>query len=103
MYSVNYKSILNSIISEMTTKPSFFVVQKSAFTRNRKLLAVDGTDVNIAYNPNSETYIKNNENRCKGYNQFHISAMYDILNKVYLDCIVQPRPKCNEMVACTEI
>lgn len=66
-----------------------------------KLLAVDGSDVNFACNPDSDTYIQKTEE--KGYNQFHINAMYDILNKVYLDCTVQPRPLCNEMRACTDM
>ncbi len=66
-----------------------------------KLLAVDGTDVNIAKNPDSDTYMENGDT--EGFNQFHINALYDILNKTYLDCIVQPKPKCNEMGACTDI
>ena len=68
-----------------------------------KLLAVDGSDVNIAYNPNSETYMPNGDNNNKGYNQFHINAIYDVLNKTYFDCIIQPKPKCNEMGACTDM
>lgn len=68
-----------------------------------KLLAVDGTDVNIAYNPNSETYISNENKNNKGFNQFHINTIYDVLNKVYIDCIIQPKSKCNEMSACTNM
>lgn len=66
-----------------------------------KLLAVDGSDVNIAKNPDSETYMENGD--AEGFNQFHINALYDILNKTYLDCIIQPKPKCNEMGACTDM
>lgn len=68
-----------------------------------KLLAVDGSDINIAYNPNSETFVSNNIDKNKGYNQFHINAIYDVLNKVYVDCIIQPKTKCNEISACTEM
>ena len=71
--------------------------------KNYRLLAVDGSDVNIAYNPDSEIYMPNGDNDTKGYNQFHINAIYDLLNKVYFDCLVQPKPKCNEMGACTEM
>jgi len=39
----------------------------------------------------------------EGFNQFHINALYDILNKTYLDCIVQPKSKCNEIGACTDM
>lgn len=66
-----------------------------------RLLAVDGSDINIAKNPESETYMENGDS--EGFNQFHINAMYDILNKTYFDCIIQPKPKCNEMGACTEM
>lgn len=68
-----------------------------------RLLAVDGSDVNIAYNPDGETYMSNGDNDNKGYNQFHINAMYDVLNRVYTDCVIQLKPKCNEMGACTQM
>lgn len=64
------------------------------------LYACDGTDVNIARNPQSETYISFGE---KGYNQFHVNAMYDVLNKVYVDAIVQPRPQIKEARACCDM
>lgn len=65
------------------------------------LYAIDGTDVNIATNPNSETYCNwmKSATGAKGYNQFHVNALYDVLNKTYKDCIVQPKPKANEYSA----
>lgn len=42
-----------------------------------KLLAVDGSDVNIAKNPDSETYMENGD--VEGFNQFHINALYAFL------------------------
>ena len=68
-----------------------------------RLLAVDGSSINITYNPNSETYIAGKSGDDKGYNQFHLNAIYDILNKTYFDCIIQPKSKCNEMGACTQM
>ena len=68
-----------------------------------RLLAVDGSSINITYNPNSETYIAGKSSDDKGYNQFHLNAIYDILNKTYFDCIIQPKSKCNEMGACTQM
>lgn len=69
-----------------------------------RLLAVDGSDLNIALNKESDSYIKpqatkNNGELRKGYNQLHLNALYDILNKVYVDAIIQPRPKMNERQA----
>lgn len=78
--------------------------QRSDDTKRYKgyrLLAVDGSDVNIAKNPESDSYMENGDS--EGFNQLHVNAIYDILNKTYLDCIVQPKPKCNEMGACTDM
>ncbi len=78
--------------------------QRSDDTKRHKgyrLLAVDGSDVNIAKNPESDSYMENGDS--EGFNQLHVNAIYDILNKTYLDCIVQPKPKCNEMGACTDM
>ena len=64
------------------------------------LYAIDGSDINIATNPESETYIeKCNGLPTDGLNQFHVNAMYDVLNKTYKDCIIQPRPKMFETKA----
>lgn len=65
-----------------------------------RLLAVDGSDVNIALNPDSDTYFAPECNKSeKGFNQFHLNAMFDILNCVYTDAVVQPGPKEHEVEA----
>lgn len=52
-----------------------------------RLLACDGSDVNIARDPSDErTFIQEGE---KGYNAIHINALYDITNKTYCDFTVQ--------------
>ena len=58
-----------------------------------RLLAVDGSDVNIALNENSPTYFPPTNHTEKGFNQFHVNALYDILNNTYTDCIIQDAPK----------
>ena len=64
-----------------------------------KLYAVDGSDINIAYNKDSDTYISNRHSGYDGYNQYHLNAVYDLLNKVYVDVILEPRPSANERKA----
>ena len=68
--------------------------------RGYKLYAVDGSDINLSFDKNSETYIdyshKDEKEGLKGVNQYHLNAIYDILNKVYVDALLQPRPKCDE-------
>lgn len=66
-----------------------------------RLYAVDGTDVNIAKNPDADSFIENGQN--EGYNQLHVNALYDLLNKTYVDAIIQPRPKMYEVKAAIDI
>ena len=63
------------------------------------LYAVDGTDVNIFRDENSETYIKPQSNTTAGFNQFHVNALYDLLNRTYKDVYIQPRPQIDEREA----
>ncbi len=60
-----------------------------------RLYAVDGSDINIAKNPDSETYFPKVKT-VGDFNQFHLNAMYDILNSTYTDCVIQPSPMENE-------
>ena len=66
-----------------------------------RLYAVDGTDVNIAKNPDIDSYVENGQN--EGYNQLHVNALYDLLNKFYVDAIIQPRPKMYEVKAAIDM
>ena len=54
-----------------------------------RLLACDGSDINIPYNVDDpETYHKSGDKR--GYNQLHLNAFFDILNGIYVDCVLEP-------------
>ena len=64
--------------------------------RGYRLLAVDGSDVLIATNPDDpETFCQNNPGE-KGYNLIHLNAMYDLCNRLYVDAIIQPNASKNE-------
>ena len=53
------------------------------------LYACDGTMINVAKNlTNQETHV-NGSNGSEGFNQYHISALYDLLNKNYADAIIK--------------
>lgn len=58
------------------------------------LFAVDGTDLNIPRDPNADTFITSDNS--DGYNQYHINVIYDLCNKTYKDCVLQPRPSVDE-------
>lgn len=62
-----------------------------------RLLACDGSDVNITRDPSDErTFIHEG---AKGYNAIHINALYDITNKTYCDFLVQGKKKLHERAA----
>jgi len=63
-----------------------------------RILAADGSDVNIPYNPeDEETFHQNGNNR--GYNQLHLNAFFDALNGIYADCVLEPDRKSHERAA----
>lgn len=63
-----------------------------------RLLAVDGSDLSYSKDISDiDCYTGQN---C---NQLHINALYDLLNRVYLDCVIQPKLKSNEPSACCEM
>lgn len=63
-----------------------------------RILAVDGTAVNLPRNPKAESYMCN-KSVPKGYNQLHVTPLYDVLNKIYLYCVIQPQPRQDEVGA----
>jgi hypothetical protein len=68
-----------------------------------RLLAVDGSDIQIATNPNDETSYFPGSNGRKPYNLLHLNALYDIKHQVYLDAKIQGRMDCNEHSALQEM
>lgn len=63
-----------------------------------RIFAVDGTTVNMPRNPQAATFVQNAGNP-KGYNQFHVNPLYDVLSKTYAHCVIQPQPKQDEIGA----
>ena len=63
-----------------------------------RILAVDGTCINMARNPKSPSFMQHAGNP-KGYNQLHVNPLYDVLNKTYVHCYIQPQPRQDEIGA----
>ena len=63
-----------------------------------RILDVDGTCINMARNPKAPSFVQNESNP-KGYNQLHATPLYDVMNKTYVHCVVQPQPKADEIGA----
>ncbi|MBU2704197.1 hypothetical protein Ga0466249_005351 [Sporomusaceae bacterium BoRhaA] len=71
--------------------------------RGYRLLACDGTDLNIARNPSDqENYFQSNPGE-KGFNQLHLNALYDLCSRRYMDAVIQPGRKNNECRAMTDM
>lgn len=76
--------------------------------RGYKLYAVDGSDINTSYDEQADTYVKPIRTKldgemAKGFNQYHLNAVYDLLNKIYVGAILQPKPMTDERRAFIDI
>lgn len=56
--------------------------------RGYRIMAVDGTNVNLPYNPTAGSFIKVAGNPKGGYNAFHVNCLYDIQNSTYYDAVL---------------
>ncbi|MCD7841792.1 MAG: hypothetical protein LUG56_04915 [Lachnospiraceae bacterium] len=55
-------------------------------------------------NPDDEdTYIRGSQPETKGHNQLHVNALYDVMNRIYVDATVQGQAVENECRACVEM
>lgn len=66
-----------------------------------RILACDGSDVNIMTDENAPSFMKVSQN--KGYNLLHINALYDCLNTVYVDATIVDKNHCNEREECIKM
>ena len=73
--------------------------EDTATFKGYRVFAVDGTSVNLARDPKADTFMVN-DSAPKGYNQVHVTPLYDVLNKTYHDCCLQPQPKQDEIGVC---
>ena len=65
-----------------------------------RLMACDGSSVDIFRNPNDpDTFFEPNGKSTRGFNQIHINALYSIMDRRFIDLIIQPGRKRNEYAA----
>ena len=75
------------------------VIPNNKLYKGYRLLAIDGSD--LAYPANkedTENYFQTQKNT-KAYNLIHLNAVYDLLNRTYVDAEIQSRRKFNEHAA----
>lgn len=74
------------------------------FKDKYRLLAIDGSDFNQPWNPNSQNIVSSSKNSdYKEYCQIHLNASYDLINNTYQDAILQPKNKFDERTAAIEM
>ena len=105
-YDVETVSLPGFIRSRSKIKEEAFKelmdVMNKAYPCNKKykgyrLLAVDGSDLAIEKDENDKVSL--NRNQKDSYSIYHLNCLYDILNHRYLDNIIQPLRKENEVLA----
>ena len=68
-----------------------------------RILAVDGSDIQIATNPKELSSFHPGVNGQKPYNLLHLNALYDLQNHIYTDAVIQGRRDWNEHSALQEM
>lgn len=78
-------------------------VQTKNLYEGYQLLACDGSNLTIAPNLNDpETLWKSNQLGATG-NHLHLNALYDVLNRTYIDALVQTASTYQEHRACIQM
>ena len=86
----------NKLLPE--TFPFLFYEFNSLFPFRRgykgcRLLACDGSDLNITHDPkDTDTYFQNHPTD-RGFKQIHLNTFYDLCEKRYTDVVIQPARK----------
>lgn len=96
---ISYKAF-ESLFHDFTRKAT---KDGAALFNGYRLLAVDGSDVQIAANPDDlESYIQSKEGN-KPYNLLHLDAMYDLLSNTYVDALICKFRNMNEKRALADM
>ena len=76
---------------------------KEQHYKGYRLLAADGSDLQIFADPNDADSYYPGTNGQKHYGMLHINAVYDILNRTYQDILIQKGRKMNENAALVQM
>ena len=76
---------------------------QSRFFHGYRLYAVDGSDIHIPTNRDDYSTHYNANTDSTGYNLIHLNALYDLMNRRYMDAILQDSRSENEHSALIDI
>ena len=66
------------------------------FFHGYRLYAVDGSDIHIPTIPDDKATFYRANDDAKGYNLMHLNALYDLMNRRYIDAVLQDSRNENE-------
>ena len=69
------------------------------FDGKYRLLACDGSDIPIPHNDEEMDYTVVTRTDRKSYNMLHFNGLFDILNRIFVDCIIDPGIRAREREA----
>lgn len=102
-FSQRRKAITPEMCREVFTKFNQYTEKADTETyQGHHILAIDGTAINMSRDPNAPSFVCN-DGAPQGYNQLHLNPLFDVLNKTYIDAIIQPEPKADEIGALIEL
>lgn len=73
------------------------------FNESMSVLAVDGSDIQIATNPDDKDSYFPSKNGKKPYNLLHLNALYDLKHGIYSDAVIQKAKEHNEHKALVDM
>lgn len=79
-----------------TVFQSFFSNISHDFTKGMRILAIDGSAMQIATNPNDTDSFLPGTNGQKPYNLLHLNTLYDLQHHIYTDAVIQKAKLRNE-------
>lgn len=92
-----FDSLFHSFVS------SIEAVQPPKTFHGMRLLTVDGSDIHIPTDLSHKESLVSRSKKQPPYNMIHLNAMYDLLQRTYVDEIIQDYHEMNENSAFTEM
>lgn len=68
-----------------------------------RLLACDGSNLSFATNPDDAETVQKNNHKEGVTNHLHLNALYDVMNKIYVDALIQTKSEHHEQRACLQM
>ena len=92
-----FRSLLINFNSQMES------IKNSETKNELRILAVDGSDIQLPMDPDDADSFYPGANGQKPYNLIHLNALYDLLQRTYLDAVIQKSRKQDERKALIEL